>query len=116
MIKEFLFKRKMKKNEIEILKVSDKVIELYRSQVRNNKDLDTEQITRKINRNFILGTTVKNGTSTHIKYYGNLEITYSKIDKEIVKIWNNRGDNLNFNIDTVERARLTKLMGIKEDR
>jgi hypothetical protein len=45
-----------------------------------------------------------------------LQITYSKEEQRVVDLWNLRGLKQQYEIDMVERDRLTKLLGIKDDK
>jgi hypothetical protein len=113
MVKEFILKKVYR---IELLKVSDLVIDLYKKQVKNNEETSEKQVILKLNRNWLLGTTVKNNDRIEIRRYGNLEITYNKTNKEIEGIWNNRNTRKKHLINQIERARLNQIMGIKDDK
>jgi hypothetical protein len=113
MVKEFILK---KVYGIELLKVSDLVTDLYKKQVKNNKKTSEKQVVLKLNRNWLLGTIVKNNDMIEIRRYGNLEITYNKANKEIERIWNNRNTKKKHLINQIERARLNQIMGIKDDK
>jgi hypothetical protein len=118
MIKEFkemLFKRRLMKNNIEILNVDYRVLRRYKDSVRGNKDTSTEQCILKLTRNWYLATVLQSTKSVEIRQYGNLQITYSKEEQKIVDLWNLRGLKQQQEIDLVERERLTKLLGIIKD-
>jgi hypothetical protein len=119
MIKEFkevLFKRKLMKNNIEILNIDYRVLRRYKDSVKGNKDIPTEQCILKLTRNWYLGTVVYDTKTVEIRQYGNLQITYSKEEQRVVDLWNLRGLKQQYEIDMVERDRLTKLLGIKDDK
>lgn len=113
MVKELILK---KVYGIELLKISDLVIDLYRKQVKNNEETSKKQVILKINRNWLLGNVVKDNEKIEIRRYGNLEITYNKVNKEIERIWNNRNTRKKHLINQIERARLNQIMGIKDDK
>jgi hypothetical protein len=119
MIKEFkeiLYKRKLAKNNIEILNVDYRVLREYKQSVKGNRDTSTEQCILKLTRNWYLATAIQNIKTVEIRQYGNLQLTYNKAENKITDLWNLRGLKQLGEIDMKERDRLTKILGIKDDK
>jgi hypothetical protein len=84
--------------------------------VKGNKDTSDKQCILKLTRNWYLGTIVQDTKSVEIRQYGNLQLTYNKEEQKIVDLWNIRVAKPLHGIDIVERERLTRLLGIKDDK
>lgn len=91
MLREILFKRKLKTNDIEIVKISNDALWQYKYEVRNNSNETNDLLTKKLIRNFNLGSLYDDNEHTLVRRYGNLTMYYSKGSKQITYITNKLG-------------------------
>lgn len=113
MIKEFLFKVKLKINNIEKVKISKDALWQYKYNVRNNDKESDDVLILKIIRNFNLGTVYEDNEHTLVKRYGNLAMYYSKGSNKITYITNKLGGTSSFTQEMKDKKhKLNMILGL----
>lgn len=87
-IKLLRIKRRAKKENYPILKISDEVLRKYKVDIRNNEDDSDLIATLKLSRNYYSGQQILKNDNIIIKAYGCLHITLYRKNNLIIDIKN----------------------------
>lgn len=111
MIKEYFVNKKLNKEfGVGLIQANKNCIDKYRRYVRGNREDKDYVCLMKLNRNYILGKKIFESGEYIIKAYGNLRIKYNKEENMLVDMYNEKGLNRSFNINTEIKDKLNKIM------
>lgn len=107
---------------MKLLRVSDKVYELYKDTVKGNENTSKDQVRRKLTRNKLLAKEVipkdkwERLIGTKIFHYGNLHLTVRW--NKVIGLRNFKGGKHygNWSLDEARYIELTKKLEIESDK
>lgn len=110
-------KMKLRKYDIELLKIKQEAIDFYKRGVKDKKHISDLEVRKRITRNWILTEhTQKIYCDTDymkvIRFYGNLKMVMNMHSGEIIYISNRKG-YYKLNINETKKAELNKILGLK---
>ena len=84
----------------------------FKENVKGHENTPYYQVLKRLNRNYILGTTVYKTENIEKRNYGNLEIVVDLKQMKIIHIKNNKEKIRHSYINKVEKEKLNKLFEI----
>ena len=116
-IEEMRLNLKLRKYDIELLKIKQEAIDFYKRGVKDKKNISDLEVRKRVTRNWILTEhTQKIYCDTDymkaIRFYGNLKMVQNIHTGEIIYISNRKG-YYKLNINDTKKAELNKILGLK---
>lgn len=116
-IEEMRLNLKLRKYDIELLKIKQEAIDFYKRGVKDKKNISDLEVRKRITRNWILSE--KNQKiycdtdyMKAIRFYGNLKMVMDMHSGEIIYISNRKG-YYKLNINETRKAELNKILGLE---
>lgn len=112
-IKKINLRQKLKKNNIELVDISERALGKYRCKIKGNNEESIDTCIHKLIRNWNVGRLFFEDDSIIKKAYGNLTLVYSKKEERIINVYNHYGSIRN-KIDFDRKALVDKILGIEQ--
>lgn len=116
-IEEMRLNLKLKKYDIELLKIKQEAIDFYKRGVKDKKNISDLEVRKRITRNWILTEHNQKlyfdiDCMKAVRFYGNLKMVQNIHTGEIIYISNRRG-YYKLDINETKKAELNKILGLK---
>ena len=116
-IEEMRLNLKLRKYDIELLKIKQEAIDFYKRGVKDKKNISDLEVRKRVTRNWILTEhTQKIYCDTDymkaIRFYGNLKMVQNIHTGEIIYISNRKG-YYKLNINETKKAELNKILRLE---